>query len=261
MTTKSVAKALDILEVVCNSSTALDLHLISDALDLPNPTVHRLLQTLMEYGYARQDRETRKYSPGLKIFELSQAVIAGLQFTEIAREPLRRLANATQETIHLAVLDYTDVIYLQKHESNNPVALYSRVGRRASAHCTGVGKLLLAYLPETELAAILQSASFPTFTKNTITDRAALEAELAQIRHQGYSADNMEHEEGVYCIACPIRGHTGEVIAAVSITTTSLRQKMEGLMMHLPTLAATVDQISRELGYVESPKAASRNGA
>ena len=261
MVTKSVVKALDILEVVCNSGTALDLHEISDALDLPSPTVYRLLQTLVQLGYARQERATRKYSAGLKIFELSQSVIAGLQFTEIAREPLRRLANTTQETVHLAVLDYTEVIYLQKHESTNPVALYSRVGRRASAHCTGVGKLLLAYLPETERAAVLQSARFPTFTKNTITDRAALEAELDQIEHQGYSVDNMEHEDGVYCMACPIRGHTGEVIAAVSITTTSLRQKMEDLMAHLRVLLETVNEISRELGYVEPPKAASRSGA
>ena len=249
MATKSVAKALDILEFVCNSGTALDLHEIADALKLPNPTVYRLLQTLLEYGFIRQDRETRKYSPGLRIFELSQSVIAALQFTEVAREPLRRLSNEAQETIHLAVLDHTEVIYLQKHESVYRVALYSRVGRRAPAHCTGVGKLLLAYLPEAERAAVLQQTTLQAMTENTITDGAALEEELAQIRHRGYSVDNMEHEEGVYCIACPIRDHTGEVIAAVSITTTSLRLKIEKLMVHLPTLAATVDEISRELGY------------
>ena len=221
---------------MCSSGTALDLHEVSDALDLPNPTVYRLLQTLVQYGYARQERATRKYSAGLKIFELSQSVITGLQFTEIAREPLRRLANATQETVHLAVLDQTEVIYLQKHESTYPMALYSRVGRRAPAYCTGVGKLLMAYLPETERSAALQSARLSTFTKNTITDRAALETELTQIRHQGYGVDNMEHEDGVYCVACPIRGHTGEVIAAVSITTNSLRLEVEGLLVHLPPL-------------------------
>ena len=251
MATKSVAKALDILEVVCNSGTALDLHVIGEALELPSSTVYRLLQTLVEYGHVRQNRETRKYSPGLKIFELSQAVIAGLQFTEIAREPLQRLAKDTQETVHLAVLDQAEVIYLQKHESVYRVALYSRIGRRAPAHCTGVGKLLLAHLPETERAAALQEAKLQELTSNTITDRTALEAELAQIRRQGYSVDNMEHEEGVYCIACPIRDHTGEVIAAVSVTTTSLRLKLEKLMALLPTLTATVDAISQELGYVE----------
>ena len=249
--TKSVAKALDILEVVCSSGAALDLHEIGDTLDLPNPTVYRLLQTLLEHGYVRQDRETRKYSPGLMIFELSQSVIATLQFTEVAREPLRRLANETRETVHLAVLDQAEVIYLQKHESTYPMALYSRVGRRAPAHCTGVGKLLLAHLSETERAAVLQHTEPQAFTANTITDREALEEELAQIRSQGYSVDNMEHEEGVLCIARPIRGHTGEVIAAVSITTTSLRFQMEELMAHLPALARTTDEISRDLGYVK----------
>ncbi len=249
--TKSVAKALDILEVLCNSGMALDLHVVGETLELPNPTVYRLLQTLVEHGYARQDGETRKYSPGLKIFELSQAVIAALQFTEIARERLQRLARETQETVHLAVLDQAEVIYLQKHESVYPAALYSRVGRKAPAYCTGVGKLLLAHLPEAERAAALQQADLRELTPNTITDKAALEEELAQIRRQGYSVDNMEHEEGVYCIARPIRDHTGEVVAAVSITTTSLRLKLEKLMVHLPTLTATVDEISRELGYVE----------
>ena len=82
---------------------------------------------------------------------------------------------------------------------------------------------------------------------------------MAQIRRQGYSVDNMEHEEGIYCIASPIRGHTGEVIAAVSITTTSLRLKMEDLVAHLPVLKGTVDEISRELGYVETANTASRD--
>jgi IclR family KDG regulon transcriptional repressor len=145
MTTKSVAKALDILEVVCSSGSALDLRQVSDELDLPSPTVYRLLQTLVKHGYVRQESSTRKYSAGLKVFELSQSVIAGLQFTEIAREPLRRLANETQKTIHLAVLDRAEVIHLQKHVSTDPVALYSRVGRRAQAYCTGVGKLLLPH--------------------------------------------------------------------------------------------------------------------
>ena len=251
MATKSVAKALDILEVVCNSGTALDLHVIGEALELPSPTVYRLLQTLVGYGYVRQDGETRKYAPGLRIFELSQLIISGLQFTEIAQERLQRLAKETQETVHLAVLDQAEVIYLQKHESTYPAALYSRVGRKAPAYCTGVGKLLLAHLPEAERVAALQQADLQELTSNTITDRAVLEEELDQIRRQGYSVDNMEHEEGVYCLARPIRDHTGEVIAAVSITTTSLRLKLEKLMVHLPTLTATVDEISRELGYVE----------
>ncbi len=250
MATKSVAKALDILEVVCRSGTALDLHEVSDALELPSPTVYRLMQTLVEYGFARQDSSTRKYSAGLRIFELSQSVVAGLQFTDIARQPLRHLANTTQETVHLAVLDQAEVIYLQKHMKSDAAALYSRVGRRAQAHCTGVGKLLLAYLPSPERTAFLKSAKLQAFTKNTITDRGDLEAELDQIRHQGYSVDNMEHEEGVYCVACPMRDHTGEVIASVSITTTSLRQDLSELMTLLPLLTETVDGISREMGYV-----------
>lgn len=255
MTTKSVAKALDILEVICIAGGPLELHEISRKLDLPSSTVYRLLQTLLENGYARQERVSRQYSAGLKIFELSQSIIAGLHFTDFAQEPLQDLANTTLETVHLAVLDHYEVIYLQKYDSYHPVALYSRVGRRAPAYCTGVGKLLLAHLPQSELAAFMQSVTLAPFTQNTITEEAVLEADLAGIRQRGYSIDDMEHEEGVCCIACPVRGHTGAVIAAASITAPSFRQDLDGLLSYLPLLQEKVAAISQELGYVKDQRA------
>lgn len=245
-----MVKTLDILETVCKSDGPLDLQEISRMLDLPNSTTHRLLQTLLEYGYVRQDASTRKYSAGLKIFELSQLMIGNIQFLDVAREPLQNLASTTHETVHLAVLDHHEVIYLRKYESAPPLALYSRVGRRAPAYCTGVGKVLLAHLPPSELRAFLGSVRLKQFTRKTITDRAALEVELAQIRQQGYAIDNMEHEDGIYCIACPIREHTGEVMAAISVTAPSLRLKLDDLMSFLPLVQKEVATISQELGYV-----------
>ncbi len=178
-------------------------------------------------------------------------MIARMQFTDVAREPLRNLAHTTQETVHLAVLDHQEVIYLRKYESVPPTTLYSRVGRRAPAYCTGVGKVLLAHLPESDLSALLQTVKLERRTQNTITDQAALEVELAKIRQQGYAIDNMEHEDGVYCIACPIRGHTGEVIAATSVTAPSFRHELHDLMSYLPLVQNEVRAISQELGYVE----------
>jgi DNA-binding IclR family transcriptional regulator len=251
LATKSVAKALDILEVICKSDGPLDLHEISRFLDLPSPTAYRLLQTLLEYGFVRQEKTTRKYSSGLKIFELSQSIIARMQFADVAREPLRKLASTTQETVHLAVLDHYEVIYLRKYESAPPTTLYSRIGRRAPAYCTGVGKVLLAYLPESDLSAFLQTVKLERLTENTITDKVALEAELVKIRQQGYAIDNMEHEDGVYCIACPIRGHTGEVIAATSVTAPTFRRALQDMISYLPLVQEEVLAISQELGYVE----------
>ena len=164
---------------------------------------------------------------------------------------MRNLASATEETVHLAVLDHHEVIYLRKYESAPPVALYSRIGRRAPAYCTGVGKVLLAYLQDSELTAFLQTIRLERFTKNTITDKAFLQAELAKIRQQDYAIDNMEHEDGIYCIACPIREHTGEVIAATSVTIPSIRLELDALMWYLPLVQKAVRAISQELGYVE----------
>jgi DNA-binding IclR family transcriptional regulator len=251
MATKSVAKALNILEVICTAGGPLDLHQISDQLDLPSSTAYRLLQTLMDHGFARQERVSRQYSAGLKIFELSQSVIASLQFTDVAQQPLRDLARTAQETIHLAVLDHYEVVYLQKFDSSPPVALYSRIGRRAPAYCTGVGKLLLAHLPQSERTAYFQSVDLVPFTQKTITEPAVLRAELNRIKELGYSIDGMEHEDGINCIACPVKAHTGEVIAAVSITAPVFRLDLDGLLGHLPLLQEKVAAISRELGYVE----------
>jgi len=251
MATKSVVKTLGILEIVCKSDGPLDLQEIGRVLDLPSSTAYRLLQTLLEYGYVRQDKSTRKYSAGLKIFELSQSVIARKQVTAVAREPLRGLARATRETVHLAILDRYEVIYLQKYDSVNPIALYSQVGRRAPAYCTGVGKVLLAHVPGSELEAFLQAVKLERSTQNTITDKAALEMELEKTRQRDYAVDDKEHEDGVCCIACPIRGHTGEVIAAVSVTASTLRLELDELLQHLPLLQKEVRVISQELGYVE----------
>jgi IclR family transcriptional regulator, KDG regulon repressor len=252
ITTKSVEKTFDLLEMLCKSDHPLELQEISQLSGLPSPTVYRLLQTLLKLGYIRQKKTSRQYYAGLKIFELSQAVIGKKRLTDVADEYLQNLSALTQETIHLAVLDGAEVIYLQKYESHQPITLYSRVGRKAPSHCTGVGKVLLAFLPQKEQAEFLKTVNLTPYTSHTIIELGAFEQELEKIRSSGYALDNQEHEEGIHCLACPIKNELGEVIAAVSVTTPVFRVSLEKMLTYLPALMQATMDISKEFGYVES---------
>ena len=174
-------RVLDVLEAVCLADGPLDLREVSALVELPSPSAYRFLQALVVRGYLRQDAATHKYRPGLKLLELSHEVISRNRLVEVARDPLRRFADLLQETAHLAVLDNDGVIYLLKFHSVQPLELYSRIGRRAPAYCTGVGKVLLAYQPEAFMAEYLINSTRKSFTANTLVDAALLGQELKRV--------------------------------------------------------------------------------
>jgi IclR family KDG regulon transcriptional repressor len=127
------------------------------------------------------------------------------------------LSAETGETIHLAYLDHNEVVYVDKIDGKSPVKMASRIGNRMPAYCTGLGKALLAFLPETEWQKYVEKVPLNIRTKNTITQKDALFEHLRMIRDRGYSIDNSENEEGIRCVALPVRDHKGRVIAAISI--------------------------------------------
>ena len=241
---RSTDRVLDVLETVCLADGPLDLREVGALVELPSSSAHRFLQALVARGYLRQDGATHKYRPGLKLLELSHEVISRNRLVEVTRHPLRRFVDVLEETAHLAVLDNDEVIYLLKFHSVQPLELYSRIGRRAPAYCTGVGKVLLAFQPEAFVAQYLSTSTRKSFTANTITDSVLLGQELRRVRSRGYAVDAMEHEPGIQCIACPIFGPEGEVFAAISGTAPAVRLPMERLMHFLPDLQATALTIS-----------------
>ena len=247
---QSVDRALEVLAAVCEADGGIALRDLSEQLGLHKSTVYRLLQTLSTHRFVVQDPVTKQYRAGLRLFELANLVIAKIEVRTQALPELKALSQQTNETVHLAVLDEGDVVYIDKQETQRTIRMYSAIGKRAPVHCTALGKVLLAYLPEAEIERIAREKGLKPFTERTITSLQELKRHLAMVREKGYAIDDMEHEPDIRCAACPIRDHTGKVIAAVSLTVPAMRASREQLEAMAPLVKQTADRISRKMGYV-----------
>lgn len=212
-----VDRVVDILEAFLWLGPQLGVSELSRALGLKKATTHRLLGSLRRRDFVAQDPITRRYRLGIKLWELGSQATSQVAWVDRAKPFLQQLTDQTGETTHLAVLDDGEVLYIDKVESTRSLRMPSQVGRRLPAHCTGVGKALLAHLPAVDVANILARRGMPTFTKRTITDPDALQADLTEVRRRGYSFDDEEIEDALRCIGAPVRDHSGRVVAAVSI--------------------------------------------
>ncbi len=246
---QSVARAMQMMKFIAANGNAAALTAISAAAGLSNSTAHGLLATLKQGGFVEQNEETGKYSLGLAVFELGQAVHRSLDLRAVALPCLRQLGGKYGETVHLAYLAQGEVVYVEKVESPRSIRMISQVGLRNPAHCTGLGKALLAGLSEDELAVFLEKKALTRYTDNTITDAAALRAHLNMVRAAGYALDEEEIEAGLRCAAAPVRNHRGRTVAAVSISVPANRLPEELLPQIVADVKATALEISRRIGF------------
>ncbi len=223
----SVAKAFAILEYLAAAEGSKELGVISSALGMNKSTVYRFLATLCNLGYAEQDPESGRYALGSKIIWLASRFLDNLDYRVLARPYLEKLVSETRETVHLAILDKLEVVYVDKIDGLQPVKMSSRVGNRMPAHSTGLGKALLADLDEEQWALYVQEKGLKRYTSNTIGSPEALYDHLRAVRERGYAIDNSENEDGIRCVAVPVRDYTGKTIAAISISGWSLTMTPE----------------------------------
>lgn len=240
---QSLDRSLQILDVL--EAGPQRLGEIAEAVGVHKSTALRSLQVLERHGYVRREGDVPRFTLGLRMLELASRVLERLDLRDVARDNLLGLAATTGETVHLATLSGDSITYLDKAESRHAVRMYSRVGGRAPAYCTGLGKVLLAYLPVEQWPQLHQQR----FTPNTITDREELLAEAARIREAGWGVDEREHEETIRCIAAPVFDQHGVAVAAVSISVPTTRMSVDDLHAYVPKLLAATDDVSRQLGY------------
>jgi len=214
---KSARRALDLLETLAEERDGLASVDLAQRLELPKSSLHELLDVLTSRGYVLLDAETRRYSLGVRVWELGQAFIRYRELVRIAQPVMERIGRTLNETVQLSVLDGMENVYLAKFDCTHPVRLQSEVGKRLLAHATGLGKVLLAHLPAEERRRRLRGRALVRFTARTIVDCAVLEKELAAIRIRGFALDDQEYTPGLRCVAVPIRNHTGEVCASISV--------------------------------------------
>ena len=242
-------RAFAILNALANVKQDLSLAELAGTLKLHKSTVHRLAMILEGYRLIERDLQTGRYHLGLRLFELGSIAIGSFDIRDRARPHLERVLFEVDETVHLCILDAGEILYLDKIEPSRSVRMASRIGRRNPAHCTAVGKAMLAWLPEHEVDDLLHRQGMPRRTPNTMTTPAELKSDLAAIRQRGYSIDNEEVEEGVRCVAVAVLDHWRRPLAAISVSAPAFRLPMEKVPVVAASVSRTAQQLSEESGF------------
>ncbi len=249
----AVKRAFTILDSLNESSTGLSVQEISRIHGLPYSTAFYLLETMESCGYVQRDDASKKYSVGAKLlaFREGSAARQGLNLRALAHPLMEELTQVSGLTCHLATLEKDEAVYIEKTEPSGFIRLNTWVGKRNLLHCTAVGKALLLKHSEAELSPLFETIGFPRRTERTITDLDLLAQDLQSSRERGYTLDDAEDELDGRCVAAPIHGDSGKIVAAIGLSGTASQidlKRREALGKLVRNYAR---QISSQLGYVE----------
>jgi len=248
----SVLRAAQILDSFNPQKPVYTNTELSRKLGLNKTTVTRLLYSLEKAGFVERDPKTKEYGLTHKLYRIGSVYISQVDLHRVAMPELAKLGSFCQETVHLVILNEWKAFYLDKVESPQSIRLISSIGNTCPAYCTGVGKVLLAFLPEEELKGFFRSVELKRYTPNTICSPKELKVHLKMIKEQGYAIDDSEHEPEVRCVAAPVYGRNGSVIASISIAGPVYRMTREKMERELvQAVKSTAHTISKKLGYIE----------
>lgn len=239
----TVGKALDILDTVAKIGRPVRFSELLENSPHPKATLYRFLQTLTNQGMLSYDADRQTYALGLRLVRLAHSAWQHASLAPVAQAPLDQLAAEVGETIHLAQMENGQVLFVDKRKTTDRFDTLAQAGRVAPAHCTGVGKAILAHMSPERLERALKQQNFMRYTTTTHPDADALIAEFDAIRHDGVAYDREEHEDGIISIAAPIFTDSGKVIGAVSIASATNRNSIEALSAHRERLIETTTQI------------------
>ncbi|HHV55366.1 MAG TPA: IclR family transcriptional regulator [Firmicutes bacterium] len=242
---QAVLRALQILELLGQQDRALPLGEIAASIGLNESTTYRLLQTLVQAGFVAS-APRRGFRLTAKLFDLGQAAIPGMEVRTLVRPLLEEVVSRCNETANIVLFDGVEAVYVDQVQSTHRIRILAEVGRRLPAYATASGKVFLAHLPPEQLERYLHAVPLHRFTPHTIADRDQLIRHLALIRQQGFAEENQEMEEGVSCVAAPIKDDRGRVVAALSISGPTSRWTdalVEGLL--IPTVREYAERMSR----------------
>ena len=250
---QTVANALRVLEEF-RGEAEIGVAELSRRLGLHKNNVFRLLATLEEQGYIEQDPITERYRLGLAALELGRAFARSHPLLERCRPVLASLAEATNESVHLGMLQNFEVVHVHGVTPDRLLLTQQRVGLRLPAHCTALGKVLVGCSPDGQREAFDRTAKQPSLesrTENTIVDADKFLEHIRTVAGQGYALDLEECEDGLVCAAAPVHEASGRVAAAISISAPSARVSEESLIRDIaPRVVAAAESLSKELGYV-----------
>ncbi|RED14391.1 IclR family transcriptional regulator [Pontivivens insulae] len=249
----TVGKALAVLDVVASFGRPVRFAEVQAASDLPKATLYRLIQTLTNQHMLGFDAQNHTYQPGTRLMRLAHAAWQQASLAPIARPHLDRLSAQLGQTVHLAQLDGAQVLYLDKRNATRPIAMFSDAGKIGPGYCTGVGKAMLAFLPDEKRARLLQQQSYYPHTDATHRNAESLEGELAEIRQNRLSFDREEHEPTIICVAVPILDKTDHPLGAISVTSSTLRHSLDDLAGLAPALTEAATEIAQDASGLLMP--------
>lgn len=242
----SLAKGLRILEVLAAKGD-MSVSRMADCLDTSRAASHRFLTTLRDLGYVEKNDDGR-FCMSFKVLELGMKKLDGFEIRNTAQPYMQEIAFAFGETVNLGYWDGTAIVHLDKINSTEVLRLDVGMGAIAPAYCTGLGKAILAFLPDRELNDYLVTTPLVAMSPKTITNQDKLKADIAQIRHRGYAIDNEELSLGLRCVAAPVYNHTGKPTYALSVSGPAQRMTQEKIYAIQSKLVPLCHQISRRIG-------------
>lgn len=257
---RALERALDLLDAFSILEPELSFSDLAARVNLPKSTVVRLLSILEERGYVERSAETDRYRIGIRAFEIGSIYIQSTRLEAEAQPFLKELAQECNQTANLAVLDQGEIVHITVVAPSRPIRFYATIGQRDAAHCTGLGKALLAGLSDEELEAVIARRGLTQRTDRTVSTMSELSAQLAEIRERGYAIDDEESVPGLTCIAAPIRDDKDRVVASVSVSGQSAEFGEPHLSRHIEAVKNASRLISIRLGNAIHPSNATPSG-
>lgn len=215
---------------------------------MPASSAHRLLATLQRHGLVEFDEATQDWRIGVEAYRIGSVFLTRADVVEAAREPMRRLVEATGETANLALADGGDVVFVSQIETNHPIRAFFRPGARAPMHASGAGKALLAARPWEEVERLMTRRGLPEFTPRTLTTPQALRADLEATRARGWALDDEERHLGMRCVAAAVRGPAGAATAGLSVSGPAARLPDAALGELGQIVRRAADEVSALIG-------------
>jgi IclR family KDG regulon transcriptional repressor len=247
----ALQRGLNLLKLFAGAENGLSPSAVARLSHLPVSTIHRFLMNLEASGFLNSD-SAGVYHLGIACVTLGHAARGNLDVRRAGLPYLQELNRQTRETVHLTVRNALSAVYVEKLDSLEPLRIHSRIGASVPLHCTAVGKVLLAYLPAAEQAAVFNELVLRRFTENTVTNLQELQTQLTRVRKDGFACDLEEHEPHIRCVAAPIWDHSGAVNASLSITGPAVRMAATRVKQIASLISKAGQKISEELGYVKS---------
>ncbi len=247
-------RAINILEYIARQNGGeAGLPELAAAMKLHKTTTHRIAHVLEGRGLLRRGPDSTGYRLGLHLYDLGCQALDNVNIRDEARPIMTRVAFEVGETVHLAVLDRAEVLYIERVEAQRSLTMGSKLGARNPIYCTALGKAILAYSPEAEVDQALAGCRMQARTKNTITSVLSLKRELERIHDRGYAIDDEEIEKGIRCISAPVLNPADRAVAAISISGPSSRVTPDRFQIIGKAVMKAADELSAHIGRIAQP--------